>query len=120
MLSSGGRMAFQGPPDDMSTSAPFIAEGFTTPPSFLPGIKVAPAVGVKSGSTLFPFPLNIPADALTPQGASLVGSQPQPDGGAVDYQSFSTFDPGISVPDSYEPDYPDSDSVAGDIGNNQN
>lgn len=92
MLSGGGRMAFQSPPDDMSTSAPFIAEGFTTPPFFLQGAKVAPANGVPSGSSLFPFPSNIPANALHPQGASLLGAQPQRDGGPADNPSFTTLD----------------------------
>ncbi len=92
LLSGGGRMDFQAPPADMSTSAPFVAEGFTTPPYFLPGIKVGPAPGVPSGSSLFPFPSNIPADALTPQGASLVGPQPQRDGGPADNPVFTTLD----------------------------
>jgi hypothetical protein len=47
---------------------------------------------VKSGSSLFPFPANIPADALSPAGASLVGAQPQRDGGPADNPSFSTLD----------------------------
>ena len=95
ILSGGGRIVFQAPPGDLNPSDVWTEEGFTTAIS-LNGSHVPPAQGVASGSGLFPFPPTVPANALNPPSATLLGPPPDPDdsgGGSVDSPSYSILDP---------------------------
>jgi len=89
VLSGGGRMSFQAPPADLNFSDVWTAEGFASFAALAGGH--VPAEGVPSGSSLFPFPKTVPANALEPPAASLFSGTQDADGGADGGPSFFHF-----------------------------
>ena len=108
MLSGGWTMVFQVPPMDLNPSDVWTEQGFK---SFNPlsGVPVPPEEGAPSGSTLFPFPPTVPANALEPPYAMAPSppQQPDDDGGDGGGVSFSTLDP---------PEDPEAPDIQGTYG----